>query len=184
MSATGPGSEQASMAAKIIGVLFVVGALVAIYQTSTRTSAHSSAMSGSHSGSDTMEGNSNVSVNAITGETVTTASGLQYIEQAAGEGDLPEAGQTVVVHYTGWLYNDGEKGAKFDSSVDRGQPFSFRLGQGMVIQGWDEGLASMRPGGKRTLIIPASLGYGAQGAGGVIPPGATLMFDVELLEIQ
>lgn len=176
MSATGPGSEQASMAAKLIGVLFIVGALAAIYQLTLG--------SGSLSRPSETEGTDNVSASDNTGETVTTASGLQYIDQVVGTGDLPEAGQTVIVHYTGWLYNDGEKGTKFDSSVDRGQPFSFRLGQGMVIRGWDEGLASMLPGGKRTLIIPSDLGYGMQGAGGDIPPNATLMFDVELLEVQ
>lgn len=115
---------------------------------------------------------------------ITTASGLRYIEQAAGSGDAAKAGDNVAVHYTGWLYDDGEKGTKFDSSVDRGQTFSFPLGAGRVIKGWDEGVAGMMPGGKRTLIIPPALGYGASGAGGVIPPNATLMFDVELIEIQ
>ena len=90
----------------------------------------------------------------------------------------------MIVHYTGWLYVDGEKGSKFDSSVDRNQPFNFPLGAGRVIGGWDEGVAGMRPGGKRMLIIPPALGYGASGAGGVIPPNATLMFDVELIEIR
>ena len=117
-------------------------------------------------------------------ETVTTSSGLQYIEHAVGSGDAAKAGDSVAVHYTGWLYNDGEKGAKFDSSVDRGQTFSFPLGAGRVIKGWDEGVAGMQPGGKRTLILKPDLGYGARGAGGVIPPNATLMFDVELIEIQ
>ncbi len=115
---------------------------------------------------------------------VTTASGLQYHDEAVGTGAEPKSGQTVNVHYTGWLYNGGSKGAKFDSSRDRGKPFSFRLGQGQVIPGWDEGVASMHVGGKRTLILPPDLGYGARGAGGVIPPNATLMFDVELLGIQ
>ena len=96
----------------------------------------------------------------------------------------PETGQRVVVHYTGWLYEDGERGAKFDSSVDRGQPFQFLIGVGQVIAGWDEGVASMKPGGKRTLIIPPALAYGSRGAGSVIPPNATLMFDVELLEVR
>ena len=115
---------------------------------------------------------------------ITTASGLRYIEQAAGAGTAAKAGDSVAVHYTGWLYKDGEKGGKFDSSVDRGQTFSFPLGAGRVIKGWDEGVAGMKPGGRRTLIIPPALGYGASGAGGVIPPNATLMFDVELIEIE
>jgi peptidylprolyl isomerase len=114
----------------------------------------------------------------------TTASGLQIIDTTPGTGASPKSGQTCVMHYTGWLYNDGTKGKKFDSSVDRGQPFEFVIGQGNVIKGWDEGVATMKVGGKRTLIIPAALGYGARGAGGVIPPNATLMFDVELLGIK
>ena len=117
-------------------------------------------------------------------ETITTASGLSYIDTDDGAGEAAKAGQTAVVHYTGWLYVNGERGEKFDSSVDRGQPFSFPLGAGRVIRGWDEGVAGMRPGGKRTLIIPPALGYGAQGAGGVIPPGATLLFEVELIEAR
>ena len=90
----------------------------------------------------------------------------------------------VTVHYTGWLWEDGEKGVKFDSSLDRNDPFEFGLGQGMVIQGWDEGVQGMKIGGKRTLIVPAELGYGARGAGGVIPPNATLLFEVELLGVE
>ena len=113
--------------------------------------------------------------------TTTTGSGLQYNDIAEGGGALPKAGQTAKVHYTGWLYENGVKGKKFDSSVDRGQPFEFPLGQGMVIKGWDEGVATMKIGGKRELIIPPALGYGARGAGGVIPPNATLLFEVELL---
>ncbi|MEQ1578537.1 MAG: FKBP-type peptidyl-prolyl cis-trans isomerase [Hyphomicrobium sp.] len=118
------------------------------------------------------------------GETMTTASGLQISDSTIGAGASPAPGQTCVMHYTGWLYKDGVKGAKFDSSLDRGQPFEFAIGQGMVIKGWDEGVASMKVGGKRTLIIPPALGYGARGAGGVIPPNATLMFDVELLGVK
>ena len=114
-------------------------------------------------------------------KTVTTPSGLAYTDQVVGTGAAPQAGQTVSVHYTGWLDENGKQGKKFDSSRDRGQPFSFPLGQGRVIAGWDEGVASMKIGGRRTLVIPASLGYGARGAGGVIPPNATLIFDVELL---
>ena len=117
----------------------------------------------------------------VSTEVITTPSGLQYQEIEMGSGEKPTAGQDVVVHYTGWLESNNEK---FDSSVDRGQPFTFTLGQGMVIKGWDEGLASMNIGGKRRLIIPASLGYGPRGAGGVIPPNATLVFDVELLDVQ
>jgi peptidylprolyl isomerase len=114
-------------------------------------------------------------------DTVTTPSGLKYRDEVVGTGPQPSAGQSVSVHYTGWLDADGKPGKKFDSSRDRGQPFSFPLGQSRVIAGWDEGVASMKVGGRRTLIIPPELGYGARGAGGVIPPGATLIFDVELL---
>jgi peptidylprolyl isomerase len=118
------------------------------------------------------------------GETMTTASGLQIIDTQPGAGASPKTGQICVMHYTGWLYENGAKGKKFDSSLDRGEPFEFEIGVGQVIKGWDEGVASMKVGGKRTLIIPASLGYGARGAGGVIPPNATLLFDVELLAIK
>jgi len=118
------------------------------------------------------------------GKTMTTPSGLQITDSKVGTGAAPKPGQTAVVHYTGWLYQDGAKGKKFDSSVDRGQPFEFPLGQRRVIAGWDEGVASMKVGGKRTLIIPPELGYGARGAGGVIPPNATLIFDVELLDVK
>lgn len=112
---------------------------------------------------------------------VTLPSGLRYQDEVVGSGAEPKAGQAVEVHYTGWLDESGKKDRKFDSSRDRGQPFSFTLGQRQVIAGWDEGVATMRIGGKRTLTIPPALGYGARGAGGVIPPGATLIFDVELL---
>lgn len=114
----------------------------------------------------------------------TTSSGLQYEDSVVGSGALATKGQNVTVHYTGWLYTDGVQGAKFDSSRDRNDPFVFALGAGMVIRGWDEGVAGMQPGGQRTLIIPAALGYGARGAGGVIPPNATLKFDVELLAVS
>ena len=113
----------------------------------------------------------------------TTASGLQYEDTTVGNGAEAAKGQQVAVHYTGWLYNDGVQGAKFDSSRDRNDPFIFGLGASMVIKGWDEGVQGMKVGGQRTLIIPAALGYGARGAGGVIPPNATLKFDVELLNI-
>ena len=121
---------------------------------------------------------------AILSEFTTTASGLQIKDTEIGEGDTAKGGETAIVHYTGWLYKDGEKGKKFDSSVDRGDPFAFPLGAGHVIAGWDEGVKGMKVGGKRTLIIPHQLGYGARGAGGVIPPLATLMFDVELLGLD
>jgi len=121
---------------------------------------------------------------AQAGKPVTTASGLQIIDTKVGTGASPRTGQTCVMHYTGWLYDNGAKGKKFDSSVDRGEPFEFKIGTRQVIAGWDEGVASMKVGGKRTLIIPAALAYGAQGAGNVIPPNATLMFDVELLGIK
>jgi FKBP-type peptidyl-prolyl cis-trans isomerase FkpA len=115
---------------------------------------------------------------------ITTESGLQYEELTVGEGATAATGQNVTVHYTGWLRNDdGSAGAKFDSSKDRNDPFEFPLGAGHVIRGWDEGVQGMRVGGKRKLIIPAELGYGARGAGGVIPPNATLIFDVELLGV-
>jgi FKBP-type peptidyl-prolyl cis-trans isomerase FkpA len=113
----------------------------------------------------------------------TTASGLQYTDELAGNGPEAVSGKTVRVHYTGWLYENGVQGKKFDSSRDRNDPFEFSLGAGMVIRGWDEGVAGMKVGGKRTLIIPPQLGYGARGAGGAIPPNATLKFDVELLGV-
>jgi peptidylprolyl isomerase len=113
-------------------------------------------------------------------ETVTTPTGLQYIEEKVGDGAAPQKGKRVTVHYTGTLTD----GKKFDSSRDRGQPFKFVIGVGQVIAGWDEGVMSMKVGGKRKLIIPANLGYGARGAGGVIPPNAELHFDVELLGVD
>ena len=113
-------------------------------------------------------------------KTVTTASGLKFQDLKAGEGASPKSGSEVTVHYTGWL----ENGTKFDSSVDRGEPFQFRIGLGQVIKGWDEGVLGMKVGGKRKLIIPAALGYGDRGAGALIPPGATLVFEVELLGVR
>ena len=114
----------------------------------------------------------------------TTPSGLQYEDAVLGTGASPKPGQTCVMHYTGWLFENKTKGKKFDSSLDRGQPYEFPIGQGRVIQGWDEGVATMKVGGKRTLVIPPSIGYGARGAGGVIPPNATLLFEVELLGVK
>lgn len=121
---------------------------------------------------------------AVAGKTVKTASGLVYEDLKVGAGAVAVAGKTVSVHYTGWLQTNGAKGAKFDSSVDRGKPFDFPLGAGRVIKGWDEGVAGMKIGGKRVLTIPPQLGYGARGAGGAIPPNATLIFEVELLGVK
>jgi len=114
----------------------------------------------------------------------TTPSGLQFTDSVVGDGDEAASGQCVTAQYTGWLYEDGEQGAKFDSSRDRNDPFEFSLGAGMVIKGWDEGVQGMKIGGQRTLIIPPELGYGARGAGGAIPPNATLKFDVELIAVE
>ena len=113
-----------------------------------------------------------------------TPSGLQYEDTKVGTGASPQKGQTCVMNYTGWLWENGVKGKKFDSSLDRGTPFSFPIGQGRVIKGWDEGVATMKVGGQRVLLIPPDLGYGSRGAGGVIPPNATLIFEVELLEVK
>ena len=118
------------------------------------------------------------------GTTMTTPSGLKITDTKVGTGATPQRGQTCVMHYTGWLYENGAKGQKFDSSRDRGQPFEFPLGMKRVIAGWDEGVATMKVGGQRTLIIPPELGYGARGAGGVIPPNATLIFEVELVDVK
>ena len=117
---------------------------------------------------------------------ITTASGLQYEDTVEGNGELAVAGRQVSVHYTGWLHDPAApdaRGRKFDSSKDRGQPFSFGLGAGQVIGGWDEGVQGMQVGGTRVLLIPPALGYGARGAGGVIPPNATLVFEVDLLSV-
>ncbi len=116
---------------------------------------------------------------AASGAAVTTPSGLSYVDIVVGNGSSPVSGKPVKVHYTGWL----ENGTKFDSSVDRGEPFVFTIGAGEVIPGWDEGVMTMKAGGKRRLTVPAKLGYGEAGAGGVIPPNATLIFEVELLEV-
>ena len=115
---------------------------------------------------------------------VTSPTGLRMIDTRVGTGPQPQAGQTVTVNYTGWLYEDGKKGKKFDSSFDRKKPFAFVIGQGNVVKGWDEGVSTMRVGGKRTLIIPPELGYGEEGAGSDIPPNATLIFEVDLLSAK
>ena len=124
---------------------------------------------------------SNATPPAVTGAEKKTDSGLRYIDIKEGNGPMPQKGQQVTVHYTGWLTKGG---TKFDSSVDRGQPFTFQIGVGQVISGWDEGVSTMKVGGKRRLLIPANLGYGERGAGGVIPPNADLTFDVELLGVR
>jgi peptidylprolyl isomerase len=113
-----------------------------------------------------------------------TKSGLQYLDDKEGTGESPKNGRVCVMHYTGWLWENDAKGKKFDSSVDRGQPFEFTIGVGEVIKGWDEGVATMKVGGKRQLLIPPDLGYGRRGAGRVIPPNATLLFEVELLGVK
>ncbi|HEY3062188.1 MAG TPA: FKBP-type peptidyl-prolyl cis-trans isomerase [Chloroflexota bacterium] len=127
-----------------------------------------------------MAGCSSAASGGGTGKEVTLQDGLKYTDEQVGSGAEAISGKTVSVHYTGWLTD----GTKFDSSKDRGQPFSFPLGGGRVIKGWDEGVAGMKVGGKRTLTIPPELGYGARGAGGVIPPNATLKFEVELLDVK
>ena len=121
----------------------------------------------------------------VAAQTAATPSpGLQITDIKVGTGASPKLGQSCVVHYTGWLYENGVKGKKFDSSVDRGEPFEFKIGQRQVIAGWDQGIGSMKVGGKRTLIIPPQLAYGSAGAGGLIPPNATLIFEVELLAVR
>ncbi|PWQ96557.1 FKBP-type peptidyl-prolyl cis-trans isomerase [Leucothrix pacifica] len=124
---------------------------------------------------------------SVAPKAMTSIAGFQKIDTRVGQGPMAQAGQTVSVHYTGWLYDNNaadKRGTKFDSSVDRGQPFEFPLGAGRVIKGWDNGVAGMQVGGKRTLIIPSDMGYGTRGAGSKIPPNATLLFDVELLGIN
>ena len=125
-----------------------------------------------------------LSIAQAASEVTLTASGLKIIDNKIGSGASPKIGQTCVMHYTGWLYINGTKGKKFDSSRDRGEPFEFSIGQGKVIPGWDEGIETMKVGGKRTLIIPPQLGYGAAVAGAPIPPNSTLIFDVELLDVK
>jgi peptidylprolyl isomerase len=120
----------------------------------------------------------------VTAQAAAPAPALQIKDIQVGTGAAPKLGQSAVVHYTGWLYEDGKKGKKFDSSVDRGQPFAFKIGQRQVIAGWDQGVASMRIGGKRTLIIPPNLAYGSPGSPPAIPPNATLIFDIELLDLR
>lgn len=166
----------------VMFMLVCVGALILAQVGDYKNSATASQLTLTLPASTTvMEENNNLIASKTMSEenVVTTPSGLKYIELARG-GATPQKGQTVVVHYVGTL----ENGQQFDSSRDRGQPFSFKIGVGQVIKGWDEGLSTMRVGDRRQLIIPPELGYGVRGAGGVIPPNATLLFDVELLDIK
>jgi FKBP-type peptidyl-prolyl cis-trans isomerase FkpA len=172
---------QASLYRNIFGVLLLVFAITGCGQQPAEGSAEQQAESTEQAAAG---GETQV---AATKDEAVEITELQIIEVVEGGGAEAQAGQEVVVHYTGWLYEpdaDGDKGEKFDSSVDRGDPFVFPLGGGRVIRGWDEGVAGMQVGGKRTLIIPADMAYGDRGAGAVISPGATLVFDVELLEIR
>ena len=164
------------------GVLVVCVLVLAVAQVvdqGKQSSAIASQMSATSTESETLIALSLEDV-ANKEDVKTTESGLRYVDIQAGEGEMPQPGDTVVVHYTGSLAD----GTKFDSSRDRDRPFSFKLGKGQVIKGWEEGIATMRVGGRRQLIIPPELGYGQRGAGGVIPPNATLIFDVELLRIS
>jgi FKBP-type peptidyl-prolyl cis-trans isomerase FkpA len=151
----------------LIGLVAVIGVVVFVSACATKESQNQTAQT-------------NAAASSAAGQLITTSSGLQYQILKEGSGSVAQSGKKVSVHYTGWLTN----GTKFDSSVDRGQPFQFQLGAGQVIKGWDEGVAGMKIGEKRKLTIPSNLGYGERGAGGAIPPNATLVFDVELLEIQ
>jgi peptidylprolyl isomerase len=168
-----------------LGVMLGCAILVLIFQFTTVTPAATAgsivaATPSASVNTSAPNPSNNMLANDNNEQEITTASGLKYVELAEGTGATPTKGQTVSVHYTGTL----EDGKKFDSSRDRGQPFKFQIGEGQVIKGWDEGLSTMKVGGRRKLIIPAELGYGDRGAGGVIPPKATLIFDVELLGTQ
>jgi FKBP-type peptidyl-prolyl cis-trans isomerase len=171
-----PGGRAAARARVLIATVVLAGLLSACSQSATPEA-----------------GTSNAASNSATPNTVTSGAGMSNITELikadakTGTGAEATAGQQVTVHYTGWLYDEtsaDHKGRKFDSSRDRNEPFSFRLGAGQVIRGWDEGVAGMKVGGQRTLTIPPAQGYGARGAGGVIPPNATLVFDVELLDTK
>jgi FKBP-type peptidyl-prolyl cis-trans isomerase len=159
-----------------LAALLAMSAL-ACNQTESTTSSSGTTTSTSAKTETTTPAPATSTTPAPVGQEVTMPNGLKYTDVKVGDGDIAESGMMASVHYTGWLTD----GTKFDSSLDRGQPFSFKIGAGQVIRGWDEGVKGMRIGGKRHLIIPPDMGYGANGAGGVIPPNATLVFDVDLL---
>ena len=163
-----------------VGVMLVCVLVIIVAQISGQPNAIADQLTQNQPALTTVTETNNLIANTMADtDVVTTESGLKYKELQAGTGATPKKGETVVVHYTGTL----EDGTKFDSSRDRNQPFKFKLGEGQVIKGWDEGISTMKVGGRRQLIIPPELGYGARGAGGVIPPNSTLLFDVELLKI-
>ena len=163
----------------ILGVLIAVG-IACSGSESTATSIPAAASTSTPTPAATATPSPEAGVDSSSISVITTASGLQYKDLVVGTGEAAKAGDTALVHYTGWL----EDGTKFDSSVDRDAPFEFVIGQGRVIKGWDEGVASMNVGGKRELTIPPELAYGDRSIGDVIPPGATLIFEVELLELR
>jgi len=165
-----------------LGVLLVCAVVLLLTQFTGQQNAIAEQLNQNQPALTAVTENNNLIANNTMSDanTVTTDSGLRYVQLKEGTGATPKPGQTVSVHYTGTL----EDGTKFDSSRDRGKPFSFKLGAGQVIKGWDEGISNMKVGERRQLIIPPDLGYGARGAGGVIPPNATLIFDVELLKIS
>jgi peptidylprolyl isomerase len=167
----------------ILGVM-VLFAITAMAADSTKVPASPKAKPAATAKKEVKAAKAKGEAKGMQAKEQTSPSGLKWIDEVVGSGAEAAKGDMVDVHYTGWLYENGKKGTKFDSSVDRGQPFSFPLGAGRVIKGWDEGVAGMKVGGKRTLIIPPALGYGANGTpGGPIPGNATLMFDVELLKV-
>jgi FKBP-type peptidyl-prolyl cis-trans isomerase len=165
---------------QLLSVLMIIGLLTACSSKKSETTTETNVTQEKEQPVTTTEPVGNIPALPEDAVTITTASGMQYVDILIGEGDSPAAGNMVTVHYTGWLLN----GKKFDSSVDRNQPFSFKLAAGQVIKGWDEGVASMQRGGQRRLILPPELAYGARGAGGVIPPDATLIFDVQLIDFK
>ena len=168
-------------------IVIALAATALIVACSKKEPAPESAAAPSAASQSTPQGASAETPASATTDTGTTVMPLQKTDLAPGTGAEIKSGQTALVHYTGWLFDAAaaeNKGSKFDSSVDRNEPFEFPVGAGMVIRGWDEGVVGMKVGGKRRLVIPPEMGYGARGAGGVIPPGATLVFDVELVEIR